>query len=243
MGGYVGYSCILFGDALRKAGGQRYYSLEMNPEFAAVIMALVDLAGLSDIVKVIIGRSSESLRRLKHDFNVHHIDLLFLDHHKPSYVLDLKICEFLKLVGPGTVLAADNVIKPGNPSYLEYVRSSVADKRSEAEKRSEERDQIMSGFLGVPAIEKRDGIITRGDGSIWCSGNPNLIYESRLVNSFEPTGIPVSTLRSRLRVWLTFHHRMAWRSHTASEMKLLHEREGNNRDNAASSAEQKFSIP
>lgn len=190
LGGYVGYSCILFGDALRKAGGQRYYSLEMNPEFAAVIMALVDLAGLSDTVKVIIGRSSQSLLRLKHDLSIRHIDLLFLDHHKPSYVLDLKICEYLKLVGPGTALAADNVIKPGNPPYLEYVRSSVSRKREEAEKPSEEKDGIVSGFFGVPAIEQRDGIVTRADGSIWCSGNANLIYESKLVESFEPTGIP-----------------------------------------------------
>jgi catechol O-methyltransferase len=63
LGGYIGYSCILFGDAVRKAGGERYYSLEMNPEFAAVIMSLVDLAGLSGIVKVIVGSSDALLRR------------------------------------------------------------------------------------------------------------------------------------------------------------------------------------
>ncbi|MGG6496026.1 UNVERIFIED_CONTAM: hypothetical protein NY603_24215, partial [Bacteroidetes bacterium 56_B9] len=57
------------------------------------------------------------------------IDLMFLDHYKPAYTTDLKLCEELKLVTPGSVLAADNVIKPGNPPYLEYVRSSVKEKR------------------------------------------------------------------------------------------------------------------
>lgn len=195
LGGYVGYSCILFGDAVRKAGGHRYYSLEMNPEFAAVSMALVDLAGLSGIVKNVIGRSTESLMRLKKGevgMGVKNIDLLFLDHYKPAYVTDLKVCEYLKLVGPGTVLAADNVIKPGNPPYLEYVRSSVQDKRKKAEQPSVEKDEVLSGFFGIPEGKQRQGILVGKDGDVWCEGNPNLVYESKLVNSFEPTGIPVS---------------------------------------------------
>jgi len=54
LGGYVGYSTILFGNAVKQAAGEgaRYYCLEYNPTFAAVIMALVDLAGLADVVKV-----------------------------------------------------------------------------------------------------------------------------------------------------------------------------------------------
>ncbi len=40
LGGYIGYSSLLFGDAVRKAGGKHYYSLERNPEFAAVIIVV-----------------------------------------------------------------------------------------------------------------------------------------------------------------------------------------------------------
>jgi catechol O-methyltransferase len=108
LGGYVGYSAIAFGNALRKAGGKRYYSLEFNPEFGAVIGSLIELAGLSDLVKVVIGASSDSLRRLHAEGKLKHIDLLFLDHYKPLYVKDLKICEELGLVGQGSILAADN---------------------------------------------------------------------------------------------------------------------------------------
>lgn len=185
LGGYVGYSCILFGDALRKAGGERFYSLERSPEFAAVIGSLVELAGLSDVVKVVVGPSDVSVRRLHANGILETVDLLFLDHIKPAYLPDLKLCEQLRLVRPGTVIAADNVIKPGNPPYLDYVRSSVADKKAAAT-----RVQVREGALDSRLSEKREGA---EQVDVTVVGNPKLRYESRLHNSFEPTGIPVST--------------------------------------------------
>lgn len=179
----------MFGDAVRQAGGRRYFSLERNPEFAAVIMSLVDLAGLSDTVKVVVGSSADSIKRLHASGILTQVDLMFLDHYKPAYTTDLKLCEHLKLVTPGAVLAADNVIKPGNPPYLEYVRSSVSSKQK----------QYESG--------ETNGVETTGFGDRWkdqyktregeeklsteIKGNPNLVYESELVNSYEPTGVPV----------------------------------------------------
>ncbi|CAK4034579.1 catechol O-methyltransferase 2 [Lecanosticta acicola] len=169
LGGYIGYSAILFGDALRRAGGTRYYTLERNPEFGAVIAALVALAGLADTVHVEIGSSDASLQRLHHTHRLPtgKIDLVFLDHYKPAYTTDLKLCEELGLVREGSWLAADNVIKPGNPPYLAYVRSSVAEKR----------ERYAAAGEGEEDVEG-------------ARGNPNLVYESRLVESFEPTGEP-----------------------------------------------------
>lgn len=114
LGGYVGYSAIAFGAAVRAAGGRRYYSLERNPEFGAVSASLVDLAGLAGVVQVVVGRSADSLRRLHRAGALARIDLLFLDHYKPAYTADLKLCEELRLVGPGAVYAADNG-KPRSP--------------------------------------------------------------------------------------------------------------------------------
>lgn len=190
LGGYIGYSCILFGDAMRQAGGQQYFSLERNPEFAAVIASLVDLAGLSDIVKVIVGSSDVCIKRLHDSGAVKHIDLMFLDHYKPAYTTDLKLCEQLGLITPGTVLAADNVIKPGNPPYLEYVRSTCEQKRKATANTastngvdSRFEDRTSKQYLQREGEAKLDETRT---------GNPNLIYESKLINSFEPSGIPVS---------------------------------------------------
>ncbi|KAI1632291.1 catechol O-methyltransferase [Biscogniauxia mediterranea] len=162
LGGYVGYSAIAFASALKDAGGKKYYSLEKNPEFGAVVSVLTELAGLGDIVKVVIGTSSDSLRRLYKDGTLKHIDLLFLDHYKPAYTSDLKLCEELGLVGPGSVYAADNVIIPGNPKYLEYVRSTVEEKLETFSSTSEPGPK----------------------------GNPKLVYESKLVEGWEPSGVP-----------------------------------------------------
>lgn len=190
LGGYVGYSCILFGDAVRLAGGKRYFCLERNPEFAAVIMGLVDLAGLSDVVKVVVGSSADSIKRLHANGTLQHIDMMFLDHYKPAYTTDLKLCEHLKLVTPGTLLAADNVIKPGNPPYLKYVRSSVPEKLEQYESRNSGGDDTAGfGNRWKDQYKEREGD-ERLSSEI--KGNPNLIYESQLVNSFEPTGVPVS---------------------------------------------------
>jgi catechol O-methyltransferase len=189
LGGYVGYSCILFGDAVRKAGGKRYISLERNPEFAAVVASLVDLAGLSDIVKVVVGSSDVSLKRLHSSGELQRIDLLFLDHYKPAYTTDLKLCEELKLVTPGSVMAADNVIKPGNPPYLEYVRSTVEEKKHViAIGRS--ADGVDARFEDRTSKQyvKRESVSKLDDGRV---GNPMLVYESQLITSFESTGVPV----------------------------------------------------
>lgn len=199
LGGYVGYSALLFGDAVRKAGGRRYFSLERNPEFAAVIMSLVDLAGLSDVVKVVVGSSADSLKRL-HSEGLQHIDLMFLDHWKPLYVSDLKLCEHLQLVSPGTVLAGDNVIKPGNPPYLEYVRSTVEQKRKGIN--TETKADSSTFGKNADMYRKREGV---EDANTKIKGNPNLIYESRLMNSFEPTGEPVCSHAQPM------FHMLTWR--------------------------------
>ncbi|KAF4498912.1 catechol O-methyltransferase [Fusarium agapanthi] len=184
LGGYVGYSTLLFANAVRKSGGTHYFSLERNPEFAAVITSLLDLSGLRDIARVMVGPSDAGLARLHANGTISKIDLMFLDHYKPAYTSDLKLCERLGLVGPGSVLAADNVIKPGNPPYLAYVRSSVAEKR--VAKGGNEKD----GFVDRTAKQylQREGEERINEEE----GDPNLVYESKLVHSFEPTGVPAS---------------------------------------------------
>jgi catechol O-methyltransferase len=192
LGGYVGYSAIMFGDALRRAGGKTYLSLERNPEFGAISTMLVDLAGLRDVVRVIIGPADQSLKRLHAAGDIQHIELMFLDHWKAAYPADLKLCEQLGMVSQGTVVAADNVICPGAPEYLEYVRSSVDKKRANI-REARERD-------GLPSYTPNQDLNELGDGkpSFALVGNPNLIYETKLVDSFEPTGNPVCVCPSAL---------------------------------------------
>jgi len=187
LGGYVGYSALLFGSAAREAcPGAQYYSIERHPLFAAISMVVLELAGLlSGTVHVVLGSSAESLRRLYAEgcFMGEKIDLLFLDHWKPSYVTDLKLAEELGLVSEGTILAADNVVRPGNPPYLEYVRSTVAEKLARMRK--------SSGCEASSAVgsQERQRVPTDVDARI-VQGNPQLVYESELVRGFDPTGQP-----------------------------------------------------
>ncbi|KAK2766078.1 hypothetical protein FQN54_007593 [Arachnomyces sp. PD_36] len=190
LGGYAGYSAVLFGDAVRRAGGKRYLSLELNPEFAAVSRALVDLAGLGDVVKVHVGRSDLSIRRLFESGELvegGRIELMFMDHYKPAYVDDLKLCEELGIVVPGTVITADNVVYPGAPEYLDYVRSSVGRKREGVKARAGRRNGEEAELRTRGGYATQIGSDKPAEDS---PGNPNLIYENTLVKSFEPTGEP-----------------------------------------------------
>lgn len=124
---------------------------------------------------------------------------MFLDHYKPLYVSDLQLCETLGLISEGSVMAADNVIKPGNPPYLKYVRMSCADKKKELESNEKSAlesfaDRTKNQYLKREGVEE---IEEKGNG-VW-----QLKYESRLVESFEPTGEPVCTT-VEVFFWLPF---------------------------------------
>ncbi|KAJ5099863.1 hypothetical protein N7532_006864 [Penicillium argentinense] len=158
LGCYVGYSAILFGDAVRRNGGERYLSLELNPEFAAIANMLVDLAGLRDFVRIIVGRSDLSLDKLYRTGEVKTIELMFIDHYKPAYTTDLKLCEHHGMIVP------------------EYVRSTVQQKR-EAEKEGPKKEYNTAG-IRERAIQS---YMPKNATPIFeVVGNPNIVYKSEL---------------------------------------------------------------
>ena len=139
---------------------------------------------------MVVGPSDESLRQLHADGQLSVIDLLFLDHYKPAYLTDLKLCEELGLVRPWSVLVADNVIDPGNPPYLEYVRSPVDVKIKKA------LETMPEGVVKEHFSDRHLTQYQRRHGeeklNTFLRGDPRLVYKSQLINSFEPTGAPVS---------------------------------------------------
>ncbi|KAJ9651551.1 hypothetical protein H2198_009167 [Neophaeococcomyces mojaviensis] len=97
LGGYVGKSAVAWGPMLMKLN-----------------------TATDSTSSIGIRESGESLRRLKEE-GIEHIDVLFLDHWEKFYVPDLRLCEELSLLKPGSVIVADNTDMPGAPDYLKYV--------------------------------------------------------------------------------------------------------------------------
>lgn len=143
----TGYSAIALGAFLQDLypnapqGSVIVYTMELDERWSKMTERFVELAGLQDIVMVCTGTAEASIRKLHAEGTLDHIDALILDHWEDCYVPDTKVCEELGLLGKGSMLIADNVIKPGAPKYLEYVRTKK-------EWRSEEIKSIMP--MGIP---------------------------------------------------------------------------------------------
>ncbi|EMG47649.1 SPBC119.03 Probable catechol O-methyltransferase 1 [Candida maltosa Xu316] len=135
LGGYLGYSAILFGNELNEDNEAKYYSFELNPDFAKIATHLIKLAGLEKKVEIIVGKASYTLPEFKERLLTEKkkyvaLDFIFIDHWKDLYVPDLRVLESLNLIAPGTYLAADNILKPGVPQYVEYVNFSPQEKKT-----------------------------------------------------------------------------------------------------------------
>nr|UWV76840.1 O-methyl transferase [Phaffia rhodozyma]WEV88680.1 O-methyl transferase [Phaffia rhodozyma]WEY36547.1 O-methyl transferase [Phaffia rhodozyma] len=178
LGTYVGYSSLRFArhvksafpdavtpDKWATAGDKQkagYICLEYNQDYADVARGVLDIGGVGEFAKIIVGASSDSIKNLREIVGLgpnEIFDFLFLDHLKPLYTPDLQAMEQLGLVGPGTTIVADNVIKPGNPPYLKYVRGSLADRKAWFSEKGGEWEG---------------------------KGVPELKYESRLFKSWDP---------------------------------------------------------
>ncbi|KAM4613495.1 catechol O-methyltransferase B [Polymixia lowei] len=122
LGTYCGYSTVRIASLLPP--GARLLTLEFNPDYAAIARQVITWAGLEDKVQLVEGASGNWIPKMKEHFGVKTFDLVFLDHWKDRYLTDTKLLEECGLLRQGSVLLADNVICPGTPDYLDYVRGS-----------------------------------------------------------------------------------------------------------------------
>ncbi len=101
IGTLGGYSTLWLARALPPEG--KLLSLELNPEHVAIARANIRAAGFEREVEVREGNALELLRAVEGPF-----DLVFLDADKKRYPEYLEL--ILKLVKPGSVILADNLI-------------------------------------------------------------------------------------------------------------------------------------
>ncbi|KAB5567191.1 hypothetical protein PHYPO_G00229950 [Pangasianodon hypophthalmus] len=122
LGTYCGYSTVRIARLL--SPGTKFITLEFNPANVTVARQIIAHAGLQDKVTVVEGSSGDLIPQMKERFGITTFDFIFLDHWKDRYLPDIKLFEECGLLRKGSVLLADNVICPGAPEYLEYVRNS-----------------------------------------------------------------------------------------------------------------------
>ncbi|XP_065548298.1 catechol O-methyltransferase isoform X2 [Lathamus discolor] len=122
LGTYCGYSGVRIARLLK--AGARLLTVEFNPEFAAIAKQMFEFAGVQDKVRLLEGPSEEIIPQLKKKYEVDTLDFVFLDHWKDRYTPDTILLQECNLLRKGSVLLADNVVIPGAPEFLNYVRNN-----------------------------------------------------------------------------------------------------------------------
>ncbi|XP_027901555.1 transmembrane O-methyltransferase homolog isoform X1 [Xiphophorus couchianus] len=148
LGAHCGYSTVRIARALPL--GARLYSIEMDQGNAAIAEKIIRLAGFDDDtvreqemvtltksplmqtfcsvislflqVELIVNPSDEVIPRLRSDYNLERLDFVFMDHWKKCYLPDLQLLEEYGLLGKGSMIVADNMLFPGAPKFLRYLR-------------------------------------------------------------------------------------------------------------------------
>jgi predicted O-methyltransferase YrrM len=111
IGTLGGYSTIWMARALPEGG--RVVTLELEPHHARVAQRNLKKAGVAERVEIVVGPALDTLPKLEStdEGRGGPFDLIFIDADKQGYPEYLTWA--LKLSRPGTVIAADNVVRQG----------------------------------------------------------------------------------------------------------------------------------
>lgn len=108
VGTLGGYSAIWLARALPRDG--RLVTLELSPEHAAVARANLKRAGLDGIAEIRVGPARQALEAMV-EKSEGPFDLVFIDADKAGYPEYFTLA--MRLVRPGSVVVADNVVRDG----------------------------------------------------------------------------------------------------------------------------------
>jgi catechol O-methyltransferase len=127
LGTYCGYSGLRTVRAAPKDA--HLFTVEYNPENAAIARSIFEHAGVADRVTVVVGtlgdggKTAATLRD-EHGFAPGVIDFAFIDHAKEAYLPDLELILRERWLRPGAVVVADNVKVPGAPEYHAFMKAN-----------------------------------------------------------------------------------------------------------------------
>lgn len=125
LGTYVGYSAIRIARKLQEEGC--LYSVEFSEANAEIARKIINHAGLSDRVQVVVGTLGDGGRTLSYletvcGLSAGTLDFVFIDHAKEAYLSDLQLILERGWLHRGSIVVADNIKAPGAPEYHAYMK-------------------------------------------------------------------------------------------------------------------------
>jgi len=197
IGTFLGYSTIRLSRILPPDG--RLTTIEIDETNYQAARHIVQKAlGSDDRIRMLCANASAAIaqndERLGGPF-----DAVLMDHWKPLYATDLQALVQNKLLRPGALVIADNVLFPGAPDLLEYLRVPYIQAQDEVS--GQPCLHILSDF-----ITAQEEPVNIWSGRVWSSKH----FDTSLVPvPFEyrpetPDALSLSTYRaiSNVPAWL-----------------------------------------
>ena len=160
LGTYCGYSALRTARAMPEEA--HLFSIEFNPENAAIARRILRHAGAESRVTVVVGTlgdGGETIAALEreHGFAAGSLDFVFIDHAKDAYLPDLERILDHGWLRPGAIVVADNVKIPGAPEYRRYMRAQegtlwrTTEHDTHVEYQSILKDLVLESEYSAPA--------------------------------------------------------------------------------------------
>lgn len=174
IGSYCGYSSVAIAKNLRES--DILICIECEETCVQWTTRLLQITGLDTRARVF--KSSFALPECVSDLlsclsslnsgsSDASIGAIFIDHDKRRYLQDLRICEDIKIMRPGCIVIADNVLSFGEPltEYLDHVRDTDIYSSSELHKSFIEYAVSADKIDSATAFEKglRDASVSHLD--------------------------------------------------------------------------------
>ena len=148
IGTFTGYSALCMAEGLSENGN--LVSIELDIELKSTISKYIAKSPFTGRIIVLYGDAKEILPGLNNP-----VDLVFIDAHKPDYILYYE--EALRLLRHGGVILTDNVLWSGKVIYEPEDSTALAlHQFNEHVKRDERTEKIMLPFRdGISLIRKK----------------------------------------------------------------------------------------
>ena len=167
LGSFFGFSALNIASVLPK--GSLITCVEGNIENYKVAQSVfkLGLGPLSDTIHIVNGISTNVILNSPSslfpysgsvaDSSKQQFDFIFMDHDKDCYLKDLQLLEASGLLSDTCTIVADNVVFPGAPGYLDYVRYNPSRTSTTQVRPVEQQEQALVGKEGV--VEEERGSI------------------------------------------------------------------------------------